>query len=85
MTFDEQLLRSRIVLGLSQAEAAHALSVSRRTYQYWERQGGKPPHILMQEAALARLASLQEMVDQLDVTQNAVDLPAQPAQVLRQT
>lgn len=55
MTFDEQLLRSRIELGFSQAEMAKALGISRRTYQYWERQGGKPPHPLMQDGAMERI------------------------------
>jgi len=43
------------------------LALSRRCYQYWERPNefNPPPHILMQEAALARLARIQAMLDKM--------------------
>jgi len=54
MTFPEQLKAHREKLGLTQAELAAVLEVSPRTI--WKWLNGELPHILTQEAALARLA-----------------------------
>lgn len=53
MTFHEQLKAQRERLGLTQAELASFLKVSPRAVWQWEQ--GEAPHILTQEAALARL------------------------------
>ncbi len=53
MTFPEQLKAHRERLGLTQAELAAFLDVSPRAVWQWEK--GTLPHVLTQEAALARL------------------------------
>jgi transcriptional regulator with XRE-family HTH domain len=65
MTFAQQLREARLKLGFSQSETAQALSVSRRSYQYWEHPTRPAPHILVQEAALARLARIQALMDKM--------------------
>jgi len=66
-SFAQQLRQARLKLGFSQSETAQALSLSRRCYQYWEKPNefNPAPHILMQEAALARLARIQTMLDKM--------------------
>lgn len=54
MNFAQQLKTHRERLGLTQAELASFLEVSPRAVWQWEK--GKLPHILTQEAALARLS-----------------------------
>jgi DNA-binding XRE family transcriptional regulator len=53
MTFPEQLKTHRERLSLTQAELATFLEISPRAVWQWEK--GELPHILTQEAALARL------------------------------
>lgn len=53
MDFTEKLKAQRERLGLTQAELAAFLDVSPRAVWQWEK--GMLPHILTQEAALARL------------------------------
>ncbi len=67
MTFAQQLREARLRLGFSQYETARALALSRRCYQYWEKpkEFNPAPHLLMQEAALARLARIQAMLDKM--------------------
>lgn len=54
MNFAQQLKTHRERLGQTQAELASFLEVSPRAVWQWEK--GKLPHILTQEAALARLS-----------------------------
>lgn len=65
MNFAQQLREARLKLGFSQSETAQALAVSRRSYQYWEHPTRPAPHILVQEAALARLARIQLLMDKM--------------------
>ena len=58
MIFAEQLKSERSRLGLTQAEAATILSISKSTLEEWEN-GTKTPKELTQEGALARLAKLK--------------------------
>ena len=55
MTFSEQLIAERKRCGLTQAEAAALLEISKSALEKWEN-GTKSPLALTQEAALARLA-----------------------------
>jgi DNA-binding XRE family transcriptional regulator len=66
-SFAQQLRQARLKLGFSQSETAQALSLSRRCYQYWEKPNefNPAPHILMQEAALARLARIQLLMNKM--------------------
>ena len=66
-SFAQQLRQARLKLGFSQSETAQALALSRRCFQYWEKPNefNPAPHILMQEAALARLARIQALMDKM--------------------
>ena len=55
MSFSEQLKTTRESLGLTQAEAAALLDISKSALEKWEA-GAKVPKTLTQEGALARLA-----------------------------
>jgi len=57
MAFPTQLQHHQQRLGLTQAELAAVLEVSPRTI--WKWLNGELPHILTQEAALARLANTE--------------------------
>jgi len=57
MTFPVQLQHHQQRLGLTQAELAKLLQVSPRSI--WKWLNGELPHILTQEAALARLANTE--------------------------
>lgn len=54
MIFADDLKSERARLGLTQAEAATILSISKSTLEKWEN-GTKTPKELTQEGALARL------------------------------
>jgi DNA-binding transcriptional regulator YiaG len=55
MTFAHQIKQSRERLGLTQAQAASLLDISKSTLEKWEA-GVKTPKPLTQEGAFARLA-----------------------------
>jgi len=58
MNFAKQLKSERERLGLTQEEAAQALSASKSWVEKAE-YSTRDPHILLQEGALARLAKLK--------------------------
>lgn len=61
MTFPNALKHHRKRLGLTQAELAAVLEVSPRAIWQWEK--GELPHVLTQEAAIARLEKLNVKAD----------------------
>lgn len=54
MTFAEKLKAERLRLGLTQAECAELLEISKRALEEWE-SGNRVPLVVAQEGALARL------------------------------
>jgi transcriptional regulator with XRE-family HTH domain len=60
MTFAQQLRTERQRLGLTQAEAAALLAVSKRALEQWEA-GERTPLPVAQEGTLARLAKAEEV------------------------
>lgn len=64
MTFPDQLKAHRERLSLTQAELASFLDISPRALWQWEQ--GKLPHILTQEAALARLSNAAKPSQSID-------------------